>query len=77
MFLRIFMTFGTGARGWLLRQYLRAFERAYLAEYNLVAAAPARDQATWIAIVTAMRLGDEMGPLLPHLLPLIEPGLTA
>jgi aminoglycoside phosphotransferase (APT) family kinase protein len=68
---------GTGLKGRLICQYVRAFERIYLAEYNQVAAAPARDQPAWTAIVTAMRLGDELRPLLNRILPVIEQGLTA
>ncbi len=75
MFLRVVSTFVSGPKGWLIRQYLRAFARVYLVEYNRVAAVPVHDQPAWIAIVTAMRMGDEMRPLLPHFLPLIEEGL--
>lgn len=76
MFLRLFSTFVSGSKGWLIRLYLRTFERAYLAEYNRVAAAPARDQPAWIAIVTAMRLGDDASDLFPRLLPLVEQELS-
>jgi uncharacterized protein (TIGR02172 family) len=75
MFLRIFSTFGTGGRGWVLRQYLQAFERVYLAEYRRVAEIPVQDQTAWIAVVTAMRLDDDAAPFLPRLMPLIEQGL--
>jgi uncharacterized protein (TIGR02172 family) len=76
MLFRIIITFLHGLKGWPIRQYLRAYERVYLVEYNRVAAAPARDQLAWIAIVTAMRLGDDAIHLLPRVLPLIEQGLT-
>jgi uncharacterized protein (TIGR02172 family) len=65
-----------GRQGWLVRRWARDAERFYLAEYNRVASAPALHQPAWIAIVTAMRLSDEVGPFLSRVLPLIEQGLA-
>jgi uncharacterized protein (TIGR02172 family) len=75
MLFRLIMTFLRDLKGWPIRVYLRAYERAYLAEYNRVAGEPASEQPAWMAIISAMRLGDDPGQLLPRVLPLIEQGL--
>ena len=75
LWMRYAVTFGAGAAGWLLRQAGRLFERAYLAEYNRVAPAPADHQEVWIALVLAARLPEYNPRAIPRLAPLIEAGL--
>jgi hypothetical protein len=58
-----------------VRQGCALFERAYLAEYNRSAPAPAADQAAWIALAAAASLRDDNRQHMPALAPLIKAGL--
>ncbi len=75
LWMRYAVTFVAGAAGWLLRQAGCLFERAYLAEYNRLAPAPADHQEIWIALVLAARLPEYNPRAIPCLAPLIEAGL--
>jgi uncharacterized protein (TIGR02172 family) len=76
MFFHLIAIYVSGVKSWLIRPYLRIFERVYRTEYNRAAVAPARDQPAWIAVVTAMHLAEEIKQLFPRLLPIIEQGLN-
>jgi len=75
LWMRYAVTFVAGAAGWLFRQTMRLFERAYLAEYNRVAPAPADHQEVWIALVAAARLRELNPQAMPRLASIIEAGL--
>jgi uncharacterized protein (TIGR02172 family) len=76
LWIRSVPTYLRGVAGWLLRQGCILFERAYLAEYNRAAAAPAAQQTAWIALVAAARLSESNRLHLPSLAALIKSGLS-
>lgn len=75
LWMRCVPTYARGAARWLVRQGCNRFERAYLAEYNRVAPAPAADQPAWIALAAAASLRDDNRQHIPALAPLIKAGL--
>ena len=75
LWVRCVPTYVRGATSWLVRQGCILFERAYLAEYNRTAPAPAADQPAWIALAAAASLRDDNRQHMPALAPLIEAGL--
>jgi uncharacterized protein (TIGR02172 family) len=77
LWIRCVPTYVQGAASWLLRQGCILFERAYLAEYNRSALAPAADQPAWIALAAAASLRDDNRQHMPALAPLIKAALQA
>jgi hypothetical protein len=77
LWIRCIPTYAKGGTARLLRQACSSFERAYLAEYNRTAPAPATDQPAWIALIAAASLREDNRQHMPPLAPLIEAGLQS
>jgi uncharacterized protein (TIGR02172 family) len=75
LWIRCVPTYTLGVTSWLVRQGCLLFERAYLAEYNRRAPAPAAEQAAWIALVAAATLRDDNLEHMPPMAALIKAGL--